>query len=101
VIYTIKYVSAAYLVLAPSVAIAGRREHGMEKAAIETGGLAFDHPKRLDLVYSQVEKDLRSQYGIGYAPGDDSDPKGPHRLQVRTSRPEVRIRLQSKPGGGP
>jgi VWFA-related protein len=97
VLYTIKYVSGAYFVLAPITAAQGRREHGMEEAPLQTGGLAFDQPKRLDLVFGQIEEDLRSQYVLAYVRADDPDPHRRRRIRVATSRPGVKIRVQSSP----
>ena len=93
-VYTMKYLSGAYLVLSPIIAAAALHEHGMKEIACQTGGLAFENPKHLDHVYAEIEEDLRSQYILAYSPKDATASGSWHRLELRTTRQGVTIRAQ-------
>lgn len=94
-VYTIQYLSAGYLALSPTIAISAGRDHGMEKIAEETGGLAFHHPKTPDRIYDQIEADLRSQIILGFVPNTPAMSGKWRRLEVRCTRPGVTVRARA------
>ena len=94
-VYTIKHLSAAYLALSPLLIRAAARDHGMERIAEQTGGLAFNHPKAPDAIYNQIEEDLRSQCILAYTPKAPGVQGKWHHLEVRTTRPAVRVRAKA------
>jgi len=94
-VYTIKSVSAPYLALSPFLVVPALRNHEMEDIAVQTGGLFFKNTKSLDDVYRQIEDDLRSQHILAYTPKEPPTPGAWHRLEIRTTRPGIKVRAQA------
>ena len=67
----------------------------MQDVAEQTGGLAFNNPKNIDKVYEQIEQDLRSQCILAYTPKAAQDTGKWRHIEIRTSRPGVKVRTQS------
>lgn len=64
--------------------------------AVATGGAVFEWTTRQDLVAAvgNALADLRSQYGIGYAPPRTNGGKGFRRVKVRVKRPNLVVRTR-------
>jgi Ca-activated chloride channel family protein len=69
-------------------------EHALTTMALGTGGRVFEPTLglALDTAFSDIIKDLRTQYLLAYYPKDVPLTKNRfHRLQVRTRRPDLRV----------
>jgi Ca-activated chloride channel family protein len=69
-------------------------EHALTTMALGTGGRVFEPTlgTALDTAFSDIIKDLRTQYLLAYYPKDVPPTKNRfHRLQVRTRRPDLRV----------
>lgn len=66
----------------------------MKSLAAETGGVAYfiKDVKRLDETYSQLEKDLRSQYLIAYSTESSKTDKQYRTVEVTVDRTDARVR---------
>jgi len=77
--------------------ISTKGHQGMEKLAIETGGLAFLPDKLEDLtqVFSQIAAELQAQYLLGYYSTNEKNDGQFRRITVRVpKRPDLRIRAR-------
>jgi VWFA-related protein len=65
--------------------------------AAASGGSVFEFTSEGDLTHAvrEVIADLRSQYGIAYAPPDTSPRKGFHRIKVRVKKPGLIARTRN------
>jgi Ca-activated chloride channel family protein len=91
-------------VMVYAVALGKRLPPLFPELAVATGGRSFhaDDPRRLEPVLSQIARELRFQYLIGYAPPDRTTPQPPasedqprwHSIQVRVKRPGVQVRFR-------
>jgi len=75
---------------------AGRQlggEHALYGIAQSTGGKMFTPGyKALDLAFAEILRDLRTQYLIGFYPRNVPLTKDPfHRIEIRVSRPGLRV----------
>jgi Ca-activated chloride channel family protein len=69
-------------------------EHALTTMALGTGGRVFQPTlgAALDIAFSDIIKDLRTQYLLAYYPKDVPPTKNRfHRLQVRVRRPDLRV----------
>jgi Ca-activated chloride channel family protein len=69
-------------------------EHALTTMALGTGGRVFQPTlgPALDAAFTEIIKDLRTQYLLGYYPKNVPPTKNRfHRLQVRTLRPDLRV----------
>ena len=69
-------------------------EHALTTMALGTGGRVFEPTlgPALDTAFSDIIKDLRTQYLLAYYPKDVPLTKNRfHRLQVRVRRPDLRV----------
>ncbi len=66
------------------------------RITVATGGAVFDWTTRQDLIAAvgNALADLRSQYGIGYAPPRTNSGKGFRRVKVRVNRPNLVVRTR-------
>ena len=62
-----------------------------------SGGIVFDFTNEDDLANAvrEVLADLRSQYGIAYAPPDSGPRKGFHRIKARVKKPGLIVRTRN------
>jgi VWFA-related protein len=62
-----------------------------------SGGSVFEFTNEDDLTHAvrEVLTDLRSQYGIAYAPPDAGPRKGFHRIKVRVKKPGLIVRTRN------
>lgn len=66
----------------------------MKSLAAETGAVAYfiGNVKHLDETYAQLEKDLRSQYLIGYETQSTKKDRAYRTVQVEVDKPDVHVR---------
>lgn len=85
------------ILVVPIANDAGRNlggEHALTTMALGTGGRVFQPTlgAALDTAFSDIIKDLRTQYLLGYYPKNVPLTKNRfHRLQVKTNRPDLRV----------
>jgi VWFA-related protein len=92
VVYSIKYASPMRF-LSISGAIAQAVSRGLERLSRETGGLTFPNPgHRTSEVFSKIESDLRNMYVLGFNPPADARDGKFHKLDVKTTRPDLAVR---------
>jgi Ca-activated chloride channel homolog len=84
------------IVVVPITNDAGRNtggEHALQTLAASTGGRWFDPDvgERLDQAFTEILRDLRAQYMIGYYPkGQAQDVRGFHMVRVELNRKDLR-----------
>ncbi|MGD1097742.1 MAG: VWA domain-containing protein [Bryobacteraceae bacterium] len=84
------------IVVVPITNDAGRNtggEHALQTLASSTGGRWFDPDvgERLDQAFTEILRDLRAQYMIGYYPkGQAQDVRGFHTVRVELNRRDLR-----------
>ncbi|HYS55116.1 MAG TPA: VWA domain-containing protein [Thermoanaerobaculia bacterium] len=66
----------------------------MKSLAAETGGVAYfiKDVKKLEATYTQLEKDLRSQYLLAYNTESMKTDKNYRTVEVKVDRPDARVR---------
>jgi len=89
------------ILIVPIAGDAGRNvggENALRQLARDTGGRMFEPAgsKQLDQVFSDILRDLRTQYLIGYRP-QNLPPDAPrfHPVRVEASRPDLRVSTRS------
>lgn len=89
------------ILVVPIRANAGRNiggENALQIIAMRTGGKVYAATlgKELDQVFTEILRDLRTQYLIGFYPrGAPPTKDGFHRLQLRTKRPGLMVQTRS------
>jgi len=66
----------------------------LNKLAAETGGATFFLPKdaRLDPVYEQIDRELRTQYMLAYTSNSEAPADTFREVRVEVARPDVEVR---------
>jgi VWFA-related protein len=96
VVYSLKYASPMRF-FSITATIAQAASHGLERLSRETGGLVFPNPGRdTRETFSRIETDLRNLYVLGFTPSLESRDGKFHKLEVKVSRGEWKVR--SRPG---
>ncbi len=88
------------IIVVPIEASAGRDiggEHALMQFSRDTGGKFFyaGHPGDLDAAFRQIDRELRTQYVLGYYPKARNDGSDFRRIDVRVKQP-----APAEPGGG-
>ena len=89
------------ILIVPIQANAGRNiggENALQIIAMRTGGKVYAATlgKELDAVFTEILRDLRTQYLVGFYPrGAPPSKDGFHRLQLRTKRPGLLVQTRS------
>ena len=95
VVYSIKYASPMRF-LSIGGAIAQAVSRGLERVSRETGGLVFLNPgHKTPEVFSKIEFELRNLYVLGFTPPADARDGRFHRLEVTTTRADLRVRSRT------
>jgi Ca-activated chloride channel family protein len=86
------------IVIVPISNDAGRNlggEHALQTLAADTGGRWFDPTigEPLDRAFTEILRDLRAQYMIGYYPKDQT--RGFHTVRVDLNRPDLRAQTRT------
>ncbi len=91
-VYTIKFVDP---ILLPFAAVAALKRD-MQKLSAETGGASFGMLHgNLDLVFSQIEGELRNQYVLAYTPSNGAHDGTYRKLEISVSgRPALQVRAR-------
>jgi Ca-activated chloride channel family protein len=84
------------ILVMPITSDAGRHvagEHALAGLARSTGGKMFTPGlNALDMAFDEILRDLRTQYLLGFYPKDVPATKEAfHKIEIRTSRPELRV----------
>jgi VWFA-related protein len=74
----------------------GGGEGHLRKMSEETGGHMFkvDRKQTLEVVFRQLQEEMRSQYAIGYTPGDGRKDGGYRRLEIRAGGKDYRVQAR-------
>ena len=76
--------------------IARRSKNRLERLALETGGVLFDGTKQTpEEIFTQIEKELRSQYVLAFTPPDQTRDGKFHKLEVKLKQPGTKVRSRS------
>jgi Ca-activated chloride channel family protein len=95
VVYSIKYASPMRF-LSISGAITQAVSRGLERLSRETGGLIFGNPgNKISAVFAKIEADLRNLYVLGFTPPAEARDGKFHKLEVTTTRPDLRVRARA------
>ena len=74
----------------------GKSKRDLNKLASETGGVLFDGNKKSpDYIFTEIEKELRSQYVLAFTPAVESRDGKFHKLEVRVTKPKMKTRARS------
>jgi Ca-activated chloride channel homolog len=84
------------ILVMPITSDAGRHvagEHALTGLSRSTGGKMFTPGlNALDMAFEEILRDLRTQYLLGFYPKGVPSTKEPfHKIEIRTSRPELRV----------
>ncbi|MFZ0923227.1 MAG: VWA domain-containing protein [Candidatus Acidiferrales bacterium] len=68
----------------------------LQQISTETGGQLFQVSKKLplDAIFEQVEEGLRSQYALGYTPGQASSGAGYHKINLTTKSKDLVVQVR-------
>jgi len=66
----------------------------LRRLSEETGGQAFGSPKDPSGIFSQIENELRNLYVLGFTPGEAAQDGKFHKLQVKASQADLRVRTR-------
>jgi VWFA-related protein len=71
-------------------------EGDLKKMSDETGGHVYkvDRKNTLDMVFKELQDEMRSQYLIGYTPTNEAKDGGYRHLDVRTSNKDLRVQAR-------
>jgi Ca-activated chloride channel family protein len=89
------------ILVVPITNDAGRNvggENALRQLARDTGGRVFEPSgsKQLDQAFSEILRDLRTQYLVGYRPQNlPADAPSFHPLRVEVGRPDLRVSTRS------
>jgi len=84
VVYAIKYVDPSVTPASAGITRRKAAERGLERLTDETGGYTFPDPGgQLGEVFARIERDLRSQYVLGFTPPVEARDGRYHKLAVR------------------
>lgn len=74
-----------------------REKSDLDRISRETGGVAFDRRDTpLEEVLDRIQADLRSQYVLGFEPASAHSPRKLHKLQVKVTLPDLKVRAQDR-----
>jgi VWFA-related protein len=84
VVYAIKYVDPTVTPASAGITRRKAAERGLERLTEETGGFTFPDPGgQLSDVFARIERDLRSQYVLGFTPPVEARDGRYHKLEVK------------------
>jgi VWFA-related protein len=71
-------------------------EGDLKKMSDETGGHVYkvDRRNTLDMVFKELQDEMRSQYLIGYTPTNEAKDGGYRHLDIRTSNKDLRVQAR-------
>jgi VWFA-related protein len=71
-------------------------DSALKKMAEETGGRVFrvTHGKELSTAFEEISQELRSQYSLGYTPGNTRRDGRFRRLRIKTVRDDLRVQAR-------
>jgi VWFA-related protein len=73
-----------------------RGARDLEKLSRETGGRQFEgSDQNLDLIFGEIEDELRTEYELAYAPPPNTRKGKFHKITVKTIRPGLHVRTRT------
>jgi len=71
--------------------------HVLERLSGPTGGSTFQVGRKISLarVFAEIEEEMRNQYAVGFAPSDPTKRGVLHKVEVKVTRPEVKVRSRT------
>ncbi len=76
--------------------IARGSKNKLQRLALETGGILFDGTKQTpEEIFTQIEKELRSQYVLAFTPPDQTRDGKFHKLEVKLKQAGTKVRSRS------
>ena len=74
----------------------GKTKRNLLRLATETGGVLFDgNEKSPEFIFSEIEKELRSQYVLAFTPAASQHDGKFHKLEVRVTKPKMKARSRA------
>jgi VWFA-related protein len=69
----------------------------LEKLSGPTGGRTFHVSKKLPLaeIFTAIEEEMRNQYAVGFTPSDSSKPGAFHKVEVRVTKPGLKVQARN------
>jgi VWFA-related protein len=94
VIYSIYYVDQ--MAYGGRFGFGGGGEGDLRKMSEETGGRVYkvDRKNSLESIFKQLQEEMRSQYAIGYTPGDSRKDGGYRQLEVKVAGKDMRVQAR-------
>jgi VWFA-related protein len=74
----------------------GGGEGDLKKMSEETGGRVFkvDRKHTLDMIFDEIQREMRSQYSLGYSPTNAAKDGSFRRLEIRTNQKDYRVQAR-------
>ncbi len=74
----------------------GGGEGDLKKMSEETGGRVFkvDRKYTLDMIFDEIQREMRSQYSLGYSPTNTARDGSFRRLEIRTNHKDYRVQAR-------
>jgi len=68
----------------------------LDRISRETGGRMFEVKKKhpVDEIYSEIERELRNQYSLGYTPDRENLGAGYHKIQLTTNQKGLTVQAR-------
>jgi len=68
----------------------------LEQMSKDTGGRFFEVSKKepIDQIYSEINEELRSQYGLGYVPDKADTAPGYHKIHLTVSQKDLVVQTR-------
>jgi len=76
----------------PAARLRAELTKSMQRLSNETGGKQFSSSS--DSVFAEIENDLRNLYVLGFTPPEEARDGKFHKLEVKVSNPELRVRAR-------
>ncbi|MBZ5729322.1 MAG: VWA domain-containing protein [Acidobacteriia bacterium] len=96
VIYSIDYADPVFYGRFGGFGMTGGGESALHKLSDETGGHVYkvDRKHTLDMVFKELQDEMRSQYSIGYTPLNDSKDGSYRRLEIKLSSKDLKAQAR-------
>jgi VWFA-related protein len=76
----------------------GGSDHDLKRMSEDTGGRVFrvDRRNTLEVIFNQIQEEMRSQYAIGYTPTNDTRDGSFRKVEIRAA--DRRLKVQARKG---
>ncbi len=95
VVYGVRYFDRAFYY--GGMGFVGGGSRALKKMARETGGNVFEVSRKRTLrqIFDEIQKELRSQYSIGFSPASGSNSAGLRKISLRTRRKNLKVQART------